>query len=61
MTDEKRPVDEVRAEPAPPPPPGDDPRLPDEPSPDFFENDEHDGWAPIRRRVDEPEPLTPSE
>ena len=57
MTDEKRPQDGVRAEPSPAK--GEDEVRPEAPPPEgdsFFDNDEHDGWAPIRRRVEDPEP-----
>lgn len=57
MTDEKRPQDGVRTEPAPS-------KSEEEPRPEvpaaepdsFFDNEEHDGWAPIRRRVEDPDP-----
>ena len=58
MTDEKRSEDAnaARARPAAPAREDEGEGRPDAPEPDFFEADEHDGWAPIRKRVEEPDP-----
>ncbi|MCZ7687357.1 MAG: hypothetical protein M5U28_54900 [Sandaracinaceae bacterium] len=54
MTNEKRPAPADGApvsEPAAP--------SPEEAEPDFFSNDEHDGWSPIvKRSTTPPEPPT---
>ena len=54
MKDDERPADDVRADPSPRE--REDEARPEAPEPDFFQNEEHDGWSPIRRRADGPDP-----
>ena len=50
MKDDERPADEVGAEPSPRE--REDEARPEPSESDFFQNEEHDGWSPIRRRAD---------